>query len=106
MSYSSEDYKNYILDQMHYLDDVSVRRMFGGYGFYLNGKFFAILSGDQLYFKTNKETKTRYEKYSSKPFQPSQKQKLKNYYEVPVEIIEDSDKLKDWSEVAAEVFLP
>ncbi len=97
MSYSNEDYKNYILDQMRLIEGISVRRMFGGYGFYIRGRFFAILSGDQLYFKTNKKTKEKYEKYGSNSFQPSAKQKLKNYYEVPPEIIEDQEKLKEWT---------
>ncbi len=100
MSYSSEDYKNYILDQMRLVEGLNVRRMFGGYGFYLNNKFFAILSGDQLYFKTNAETRKNYKKHGSKPFQPSPKQKLKNYYEVPSEIIEDPENLKKWTKKA------
>lgn len=105
MSYSNEDYKDYILDQLRLLDGISVRRMFGGYGFYLNGKFFAILSGDQLYFKTNKETREKYENKGSVPFQPSSKQKLKNYYEVPPEIVEDLHELKEWAEEAASLSL-
>lgn len=100
MSYSSEDYKNYILDQLRLAEEISVRKMFGGYGLYIQGRFFAIISDDQLYFKTNEETKNKYIKLGSKPFQPSPKQKLKNYYEVPPEIIEDTDKLKEWAELA------
>jgi DNA transformation protein len=32
-----------------------------------------------------------------KPFRPSAKQTLKSYYQVPVEIIEDADALREWA---------
>jgi DNA transformation protein and related proteins len=32
-----------------------------------------------------------------KPFRPNVKQTLRNYYQVPVEIIEDGDRLGDWA---------
>ena len=35
-----------------------------------------------------------------KPFQPNSKQTLKNYYEVPAEILEDEDQLADWARKA------
>jgi len=35
-----------------------------------------------------------------KPFRPNAKQTLKTYYEVPVDIIEDSEQLVEWSEKA------
>jgi DNA transformation protein len=35
-----------------------------------------------------------------KPFKPSAKQTLKNYYEVPAEVVEDADELMLWSEEA------
>ena len=31
-----------------------------------------------------------------KPFRPNAKQTLKSYYQVPVEIIEDADELREW----------
>ena len=35
------------------------------------------------------------------PFRPSDKQTLKNYYEVPPDILEDGDELVRWAEQAA-----
>jgi DNA transformation protein len=32
-----------------------------------------------------------------KPFRPNSKQTLKTYYEVPVEVIEDSEQLVTWA---------
>ena len=36
-----------------------------------------------------------------KPFRPSEKQTLKNYYEVPADVIEDRSELASWASKAA-----
>ena len=41
-----------------------------------------------------------YRKRKMKPFRPNAKQSLKTYYQVPVEIIEDGDRLCEWAEAA------
>lgn len=97
----NDDYKNYILDQLRLVSDIRVKRMFGSFGLYMDGVFFGILSDNCLYFKTNDKIRDKYEKLGMKPFQPSVKQKLKNYYEVPPEIVEDPYSLKEWSEESA-----
>lgn len=98
MSYSSKDYKNYILDQLRLVDDIRVRHMFGGYGLYRSNLFFGIISGDSLFFKTNDNTRDKYIKLASGPFKASEKQILKNYYEVPAEIVENIESLREWVE--------
>ena len=98
MSYSSENYKNYILDQLVQVEGIRVRRMFGGFGLYRREKFFGIISGDFLFFKTNDNTRDKYIELGSGPFKASEKQVLKNYYEVPVEIIESPSSLREWVE--------
>jgi DNA transformation protein len=35
-----------------------------------------------------------------KPFQPTPRQTLKNYYEVPPEVLEDPDQLVTWADDA------
>ena len=39
-----------------------------------------------------------------KAFQPSAKQKLKNYFEVPGDIMEDSDELLKWAKEAISIW--
>jgi len=95
-----ESFKDYIIDQLVDLPEVSQRKMFGSFGLYSEGKFFAIISDDILYFKTNKETSGKYKELGSDCFRPSQKQVLKNYFEVPVDILEDKEKLLEWAREA------
>lgn len=75
--------------------------MFGAYGLYLGNAFFAIISKGRLYFKTDEKTRTLYEERGMRPFRPNEKQKLKNYYEVPAEVIEDRSELWAWAVKAA-----
>jgi len=95
-------YKDFVVGQLSGLD-ISVRPMFSSFGLYLQSRFFGIISSGRVYFKTNDLTRKKYLEQSMGPFAPSEKQILKNYYEVPVEVIEDINKLKEWAEEAASV---
>jgi DNA transformation protein len=98
-----DSFKDLIVDQLEKLDDLRVRQMFGGFGLYLGRKFFGIVSKGQLYFKTDGLSRKKYLKYGMKPFRPTEKQTLKNYYEVPLEIIEDRRGLTRWAQEAAKL---
>ena len=97
MNQKDESFRDYVLDQLRDLDDVQAQRMFGGFGLYQDETFFGILHKGRLYFKIDETTVTEYRKREMKPFRPSARQTLKSYYQVPVEIIEDADKLCQWA---------
>lgn len=96
-------FKDYILDQLEEIENLRSKRMFGSFGLYSGDKFFGIVSGDVLYLKTNGETKKRYLEAGMGPFTPSKEQILKNYMEVPEEIIDNKEELVDWVEEAIEI---
>lgn len=84
---------------------ITAKRMFGGYGYYLDGIIFAILADEQLYFKVGEGNRKDYEKFDSKPFTyPMKNGKLStlSYWELPADILEDPDVLPTWIEKAAE----
>jgi len=103
MSDKNDSFKDFILDQLSGLHKVIARKMFGGYGLYQAQTFFGIIFKGRLYFKTNDQTRASYAERGMKPFQPNAKQTLKNYYEVPAEILEDLDQLRDWAETAVRI---
>ena len=84
---------DFIVDSLQDLGNINIQRMFGGYGLRLEGVFFGIISDGRLYFKTSQESRKSYEKAGMEPFQPSEKQTLVSYYEVPVFVIEDHELL-------------
>jgi DNA transformation protein len=98
-----EPFKNFVLDQLQELPDLECRAMFGGHGLYQEERFFGIIFKGRLYFKTDAESADPYLKLGMKPFRPNRKQTLKSYYEVPVDIIEDRDRLAIWAKEAVRV---
>ena len=93
----SESFKVFMMDQLSGVEELIIKKMFGGCGLYGNGFFFGILDDDRVYFKTNEVTRKKYQKMKMKAFQVSEKQILKNYFEVPTDVIEDSEKMKAWA---------
>lgn len=91
-----DSFCDFVLEQLRDVPDVHCRRMFSGYGLYRGEIFFGIVSEGRVYFKTNAATRKKYEGRGMQPFAPSAKQILKNYYEVPPDILEDPHELARW----------
>lgn len=49
----SDDFLNYVLDQLSRWGHVTVRRMFGGAGLYRDGKMFGLIADDIAYLKAD-----------------------------------------------------
>ncbi len=86
----------YLLDQLSELP-IQEKKMFGGYGLWLEGVFFGLIHDDELYLYTTEETR---KKYCTEPFKPNNTQTLHNYYHVPATVLEDEEKLLDWVQEA------
>ena len=97
----SESYKDYIVDQLGRLGFVTVKKMFGGAGIYFDGLIFGLLADDVLYFKVDDSNRSDYERAGMEPFQPFEdKPMVMQYYEVPVDILENREQLADWARKA------
>jgi DNA transformation protein len=94
---AGDSFLEYVLDQLRGLDRVETRAMFGAHGLYQAGVFFGIVHDGRLYFKTDEESRAEYEQRGMAPFRPSEKQTLKNYYELPVDVLEDDEALCLWA---------
>jgi DNA transformation protein and related proteins len=102
MTTKQDGFKDFVLDQLADLRGVNCRAMFGGYGLYRNCTFFGIIHKSRLYFKTDQASAPHYRKLGMKPFKPNPRQTLKNYYEVPIEIVESPEDLTAWGTQAAQ----
>jgi len=100
----SPEYKDYILDQLSHVDDVSPRPMFGGLGLFKNGVMFGIVSSkDRFYLKVDEANVSDFEEAGSEPFRPHKDGKMMlSYYEVPVDILDDPEDLASWADKAWE----
>lgn len=83
------------------------RRMFGGYGIYRDGIMFALVSGEVLYLKADRETADLFDSRGLSRFQYSKKGEVVqlSYYEAPEEIFESEDDAFLWAGRAFEAAL-
>lgn len=98
----TDSFHDFVLEQLAALPSPRCKRMFGGHGLYCGEQFFGIVYGGRLYFKTHPDTLPDYLSRHCAVFAPSEKQILKNYREVPAEILEDSEQLVAWARMAAQ----
>lgn len=92
-----DSFKDFVLDQLVDIPDVTERKMFGAFGLYSGGYFFAIIDEGVLYLKTDSETKQKFLDAGMDCFRPSKEQVLKNYFEVPADVLEDREVLSEWA---------
>jgi DNA transformation protein len=98
---ATDEFDAWVLERLQQrLADVRARSMFGGRGLYAGNTFFGILYKQVLYFYTDEKTREAYLDAGSRPFEPTSKQTLHHYYEVPVDIVEDDEQLNAWAVVA------
>jgi DNA transformation protein len=93
-----DPFAEFVLEQLRAHDPVAIeaRRMFGSLGLYRDGDFFGILHRGKLYLRTDDATRPEYEARGMGPFRPNPRQTLKNYYEVPADILDHPDLLAAW----------
>ena len=94
-----DSFKEFVLDQLSGLGELTYRGMFGGYGLYSGQIFFGIIFQGRLYFKTDDGSRGEYERRGMKPFQPNKRQTMK-YHEVPADVAEDRELLLAWARQA------
>ena len=83
------------------IQNVTSRKMFGGFGIYQNGLFFALIDDSELYFKVDEENRKDFEAQGSKPFVckgHNGREVTMSYWLLPADVMEDTEKLKTWVE--------
>ncbi len=97
---AGERFEDRLLDRLSDLGEVTIRSLFGGYGVYWREAIFAILYGGKLYLKVDDLSKADFESRGMGPFRPNERQTLKSYYEVPPDVIDDTEALLSWAREA------
>ncbi len=94
------------------LGPIHSKRMFGGHGLYADDVFVAIISGDQLYLKTDAQTRPRFEAAGCAEFRYDRRSKdgsvttaSLGYYQPPEEALESAALMAPWARLAMEAAL-
>lgn len=92
-------YRSYVLEQLAGLGPVRFRRMFGAVGLYCDDVFFGLISSDTLYLKVDDANRPAYLQRGMSPFRPfrDRPQLEMGYYEVPADVLEDTEQLVAWA---------
>ena len=107
MDQATKDFHEYVIsDVLGHITGVTSKAMFGGYGIYLNGTIFGMITdSDELRFKANDTTKDKYEAQGGTQFIYSgHKNKAPTgmpYWQVPEEVMEDRERIEEWAREAA-----
>jgi DNA transformation protein len=108
----SQEYLEYVLEQLAGVGRLTSRRMFGGVGLYCDDLFFALLSGDALYFKVDESNRADYVARGARQFMPFPDRPDGNkpnagmsYYELPADALEDADECVAWARRSVAVAL-
>lgn len=101
----SESFRTFIVDQLgRVVPRVRARSMFGGVGIYAGDVFFALIADDTLYFKVDESNRPAFEARGMGPFRPyGEGGEVMQYYEVPADLLEDTEDLRAWAEKAIAV---
>lgn len=104
----SAEFSAYLEELFEPFGPVRLRRMFGGAGLFYGDVMFALVADDVLYFKVDDGTREDFTAAGKGPFVYQSKdgpRSLKNYYELPEGVLEDTDALREFSRRAIDVAL-
>ena len=94
----SNDYLDYILDQLSAWGDITARRMFGGAGLYRDGKMLGLVANNVAYLKVDETNKDKFLAAGSLPFKPyPDKPTTMSYFEIPPDVLENPEDLIAWA---------
>lgn len=104
MNAVTNDFLQYVLDQLSSWGNVYVKRMFGGAALFQEGLAFAMVANDIVFLKVDDTNREKYIKAGSKPLQPFKDSKtVLSFYNVPYDVFEDSDEFIEWAKESYEI---
>ena len=94
----SNDFFEYVQDQLSPWSLIDKKRMFGVLGLYREGVMFGIIAKGLVYLKVDDSNKHKFLKAGStllKVFKNNRE--VPSYFEVPVDVLEDAEEFIDWA---------
>jgi DNA transformation protein and related proteins len=94
------EFVDYLVEQLATLGDVTAKSMFGGWGIFRDGRMFALVASDTLYFKVDDESRADFEREKLRPFRyerRDQGEATLPYYEAPAAALDDRELLCTWA---------
>jgi DNA transformation protein len=93
----------HVIETLRIFGRVEARPMFGGWGLYHDGTFFALIAADALYLKVDDENRPQFDARGLGPFVYESKvgeRIVMHYHAVPEEALEDAEVMAVWARSA------
>ena len=103
---ATDEYTDYVLELLAPVGPVRVSRFFGGVGLSVGSVQFAMIMDNSLYFVVDDATRARYEAAGMESFSYATKKgrvQVRRYFELPEDVLTDSDALRAWAQEAMKV---
>jgi DNA transformation protein len=96
---SKSEYVEYLVEMLQPLGEIRVKAMFGGWGFYADERFFAIVGDDAFYVKVDDVSRPEFEALGLKAFRYERRDQeaVMDYYLPPVAAMDDRELLCEWA---------
>jgi DNA transformation protein len=99
------EFVEHLLDLLGPLGEVTARSMFGGWGFYLEGRMFALVAFDTFFIKADDESREEFLARGLAPFRYEMRPGKFNemsYYHPPTDALDSSEALCEWARKGVE----
>jgi|CXWL01.1.fsa_nt_gi DNA transformation protein len=101
MPSARNEFADYVVEVMSDWATVSARKMFGGHGIYRDGMMFALIVGDELFFKADAMNVAQFKKEDSHPFTYQSKDRIVevSYWSAPPACLESPVAMSEWCQL-------
>jgi DNA transformation protein and related proteins len=99
---ASADFATYCTELLAVAGEVRSKRMFGGYGLYVDDLFVAIIVGEALYLKADEQSRPRFEAAGSRRFEYTRqgKQQGMGFWTAPTSAMDSPAVMRQWVQLA------
>jgi len=97
-----KEFVSYVVELMQLIGPVHAKRMFGGYGIFIEELMFGLVADNVLYLKADSETVNEFIEKELEAFTYSKKGKefKMSYYQAPEEALEEREEMNIWANKA------
>lgn len=100
----SDPFVDYLLELLAPLGEARARRMFGGWGVYLDEVMVGLVAGEALYLKTDARTRDAFAAAGCAPFVYRSRDRTipMSYWSLPEAALDSADAMRPWALLALE----